>query len=299
MKTRRKNITIRENSWFTKYAHRWPDAALPMAYAMACVEVVSKNSEKASSIYKNILKAWVKPETNDLYIEVTSRMSNSEVEEWKELIRHPESLIKSDINEPWIKFPLALQDEDYIKSFLEENFEIDSDSVEEEFPGVVNLFKLIYEFIFVGFNREIEIKKGKYRVIPTLSPPWLLLSVIYRTGFESKNITLDKMRKIYKVRKIKGKIYDFEEVMTKQPMSYRHRWVVAAAKQTKVVLHHDKKFINAAWLWYQCRVVHPGIEGFLDSEAEKGNHLDLKNIQKEIQVCDHAIGYQRRGSTLD
>ena len=71
MKSQRsKHPTIRDNSWFTEYAHRWPDAALPMAYAMACVEVVSQNSKQAGSIYKDILEAWVKPETNELYKQV-------------------------------------------------------------------------------------------------------------------------------------------------------------------------------------------------------------------------------------
>ena len=80
MKTRLlKFIRNKDNSWFGKYAHRWPDAALPMAYAMACIEVVSQYSDKAGLIYKGILKAWIKPETNELYKEVISRMSNSEI----------------------------------------------------------------------------------------------------------------------------------------------------------------------------------------------------------------------------
>jgi len=32
-------------SWFRGTPHRWASGSLPLAYAVACVEVVSKNSE--------------------------------------------------------------------------------------------------------------------------------------------------------------------------------------------------------------------------------------------------------------
>jgi len=298
MKIRRSKYSkANKNSWFTGYAHRWADSSLPMAYAMACVEVVCQNSEKASSIYKEILKAWVKPETNKLCSEVILRMSNSEVEEWKELIKNPESVIKSDINEPWNNFPLALQNEDYMKRFLEENFEINAELVEDNYPEIVNLIKLVCKFIFIGFNREIEIRQGKYRVIPTFTPPWLLLSVIYRTCFESNNITSDRMQKMYKVRKVRGKIYDFEQVLTKQPMSRMHREIAKYRQRKNVSLRHDSKFLDSAWIWYQCRIINSNIEEFLDKEMEKGNDkLDIKNVQKEVKLCDDAVGYQKRKS---
>jgi hypothetical protein len=35
------------NSWFRDTPHYWADASLPLAYAVACVEVVSKISGKA------------------------------------------------------------------------------------------------------------------------------------------------------------------------------------------------------------------------------------------------------------
>ena len=34
-------------SWFREHPHYWASASFPFAYAMACVEVVSKMSEKA------------------------------------------------------------------------------------------------------------------------------------------------------------------------------------------------------------------------------------------------------------
>ena len=34
-----------DTSWFRDSPHRWAAASLPLAYAVACVEVVSKSSE--------------------------------------------------------------------------------------------------------------------------------------------------------------------------------------------------------------------------------------------------------------
>jgi hypothetical protein len=52
-----KNVA-ENNSWFRGTPHRWASASLPLAYAVACVEVVSKSSEKAGIIYNKIVEAW-------------------------------------------------------------------------------------------------------------------------------------------------------------------------------------------------------------------------------------------------
>jgi len=38
-------------SWFRDTPHYWAEASLPLAYAVACVEVVSKSSENAGILY--------------------------------------------------------------------------------------------------------------------------------------------------------------------------------------------------------------------------------------------------------
>jgi hypothetical protein len=45
-----KNIA-NSDSWFRDTPHYWAEASLPLAYAVACVEVVSKSSEKAGILY--------------------------------------------------------------------------------------------------------------------------------------------------------------------------------------------------------------------------------------------------------
>jgi len=201
------------SSWFTEYAHRWPSEALAIGYAMACVEVVSQNMEQAGLLYTDILKAWAKPGASALYNQVISRIPNTEKEEWKEIVKHPESVIESDMNEPWIKAADLLGNPDLTNEIVEGKWGVETDTVEEEFPETWDLLTLISEFILKGFNRKQDTKKGKYKVIPSMSPPWLLLAVMYRTGFESKKITLSTMRRIFKVRNIKGKDYDFEEIL--------------------------------------------------------------------------------------
>jgi len=45
-------------SWFRDTPHRWASASLPLAYAVACVEVVYRSSEKARIPY-NLVEARI------------------------------------------------------------------------------------------------------------------------------------------------------------------------------------------------------------------------------------------------
>jgi hypothetical protein len=47
-----------ETSWFKETPHYWASAWLSFAYALACVEVVSKSSERARALY-NLLEAEI------------------------------------------------------------------------------------------------------------------------------------------------------------------------------------------------------------------------------------------------
>jgi hypothetical protein len=46
-----------DNSWFRDIPYYWAEASLPFAYALACVEVVSRSSEKARALYNTIVEA--------------------------------------------------------------------------------------------------------------------------------------------------------------------------------------------------------------------------------------------------
>ena len=59
-------------------------------------------------------------------------------------------------------------------------------------------------------------------------------------------------------------------------------------------MRNDRIFVNAARLWYQCRVAYPSINKFCDAKSNEGIILDPKNVGKQIRPCDEAVGYVRR-----
>ena len=63
---------VRDTSWFRDTPHRWAEASLPLAYAVACVEVVSKNSEKAGILYNRIVEAWSDAGLKAVFDEIAS-----------------------------------------------------------------------------------------------------------------------------------------------------------------------------------------------------------------------------------
>ena len=283
-------------SWFGEYTHRLPLAALPLAYAMACVEIVSKNSEKAGMIYRQIIEAWGKPGIDEVYKEIISEVPDSEKEEWKQMLKYPESVFEPDADKPFKEFEEMVNNPEFINDLFKEEENMDSISPEERqwFEELARLFLLIFEFILFGFNRESDLAKGKYKVVPTEKAPWLILAIMYRTSFEHHNITLERLRRIYKLRKFGKRIYDFEKVLTEEPMSRMRRRIVASSKKANLKLKSDRIFMNAARHWYQCRVVYSSIDKFCDVQSEKGILLDPKNVNKEIRPCDKAVGYHGR-----
>jgi hypothetical protein len=82
-------------SWFREHPHYWALASLPFAYAMACVEVVSRNSGKAEAIYRQIIQAWGKPGVKAMYEAILSEIPDSVKEELKQaLIQTKENIEK-------------------------------------------------------------------------------------------------------------------------------------------------------------------------------------------------------------
>ena len=266
-------------SWFRDAPHRWADASLPLAYAIACVEVVAKSSEKAGAIYSQIIEAWGNPGVKAISKEFLLEIPDSKKEEIKQALIHPENAFLPDPNKPFKDIEGALS-----------NIEINDESIADK---VAEFVPLIMEFIIVGFNRESDINRKNYRVFPSEKHIWLILAIVMLTSFERDKIT-ERMRRFYTVRKYKGKTIDFHKVLTEEPMSRMHRRMVAGSKAAKLKLKNDRIFVNAAQNWYQCRVAYPSINKFCDAQSEKGIILDPKNIDKQIRPCDEAVGYLRR-----
>lgn len=282
-------------SWFRDSPHYWAEASLPFAYALACVEVVSEGSEKAGALYNKIVEAWSAPGMKVVFDDIASIIPESGKEEIKDALLHPEIGLSPDPNKPFKQveemFTGLAINEDFLKgddmgrASLEER---------EHAKQLADLTWLIMEFIRVGFNRESDIEKGRYRVEVSEKAPWLLWAVEIRTLFDSYKIRFEQVRDFYKIRGYKGKIMDFYKVLAEQPMSRLHREIVAGARAADLKLKNDKTIMKAARRWYKCRVVYPSIDKFCDNEPEKEIMLDPKNVDKQIRPCDDVLGYIRR-----
>ena len=289
-----KNV-MGNTSWFRDTPHYWAEGSLPLAYAVACVEIVCESSEEARILYNRIIEAWSDAGIKAISDDIASIIPESGKGKIKNALLHPETELLPDPNRPFKQLEEMFTGLESNEDFLKD------DDVEglswKEWQGteqLANLESLIEEFIIVGFNRESDIEKGRYRVIPSEKAPWLIWAVVIRTALESQEITLEKLRHFYKVRKHKGKIVDFHKVLKEQPMSRWHRKMVASSKAVNLKLKNDKTIVEAARRWYQCRIVYPSIGKFCDSESEKGIILEPNNIAKQIRPCDDAVGYIRR-----
>ena len=268
-----------KGSWFRESPHYWAEGWLPLAYAVACVEVVCKSSEKARILYNRIVDAWSDAEAKAISGEISSIIPESGREKIKKALLHPERELLPDPNKPF---------RDLEKLFR--GVEVKGDFFKAGETGTLE--GLISEFIVVGFNRESEIEKERCRVTPSDSAAWLIWAVAIRTALDSQNVTLERVRDFYKVRKYKGKTVDFHKVVTEQRTSRLYRELVKSCKAVDLRLKNDKTIVEAARRWYQCRVVFPSINKYCD--AFENYRLEPKNISKQIRPCDDAVGYMKR-----
>ena len=273
--------TVDDASWFRNTPHYWIEASLPLAYAVACVEVVCQSSERARALYNRIVEAWRDARIKGASDKVFSVIPESEKEKIKNALAHPEIGLLPDPNQ-------RLKDLEKLVGSVEINGEL------FEVEATATVERLISEFIIVGFNRESDIEKRKYRVMPSEEAPWLIWAVAIRTVLESYKITFDKVRDFYKVRKYKGRTIDFEKVLREEPMSRLHRQMVKSSRAVDLKLKNDKTIVEAARRWYGCRVGYPSIKEFCHAKSSEGTILELQNVDKQIEPCDNAVGYIRR-----
>lgn len=280
-------------SWFGEYAYRWPTAALPIAYALACVEVACESSEKAGVVFQQITEACGKAGIKTVFEKI---LSDSEKEELKHMLSGWVAELGDDVNKPFQALEGIGSDTDLVNGFLQAKAGTFFVSPEEE-KDWARLLRLIRKFILVGFNRKSEIKKGIYRVEPGENTSWLLIAVIYRVVFEYMGFSIKMLNRTFKRRKVKGRTYDLEKIIIEKRPSRMYRKMAANAKKAGMLLKNDKTIMKAARRWYQCRVVYTSVNEFCDAESLKGIMLDPKNVDKEIRPCDEALAYQGRRRT--
>jgi len=85
-----------DTSWFRDTPHRWASASLPLAYAVACVEVVCKSSEKARILYNRIIEALSDAGIKAISEEIDSIIPESGKEKIKNALLHPETELLPD-----------------------------------------------------------------------------------------------------------------------------------------------------------------------------------------------------------
>jgi len=246
----------------------WPVEMQPFLVAAACVEVVLKNSEKANIIYCETKEAWGRQDCqqalNDVQIPFSSMLSAIEAVRSNKISDSPDPL--ADIKERY------------------------KDSADFKY-----LIGRVNEFIKVGFNREADKVKGRYKVRPS-QDNWLFYAVFIGTmvDFSAERPDWDT----YKLLEFRGKTYDPTTFMDAEHSNRKYRRKVSYYKGFGWRLRQDDKLKNMAWYWYQSRVVYSGPEEFCRKYLlEKGIELDPANISKEISLCDLATGYPRKNLT--
>ena len=74
---------------------------------------------------------------------------------------------------------------------------------DKNFEVMLSFINLIYEFVKVGFNHKSRIEKGRLRVTFSGNVDWLTWAILVITLLEYEDISLENIRKFYKVRKYK------------------------------------------------------------------------------------------------
>jgi hypothetical protein len=287
------NKNISRESWFPDISYHWAKSTLPFAYAEACVEVAIKSSEKAREIYEKIVEVWSKKAIHVTGDKIYRKIPGSEVRRLKEAVIHPEIGLYPDPDKPFAQLEEIFREFSNEKKIRKVYKKIVPKN-KKDFQEIYESAKLICDFIIFGFNSESDIQHDKCKVLPDFDYSWLILAIEMRSLFEYYNITMEKLKRMYKVNKYKGKVIDFEQLKVEQPTNRLYRRVIANSKALKLKLKNTRTILNAAHAWYQCRVVHGSVNKYCDAMSLKGIILDPKNVDKQIRPCDEAVGYQGR-----
>jgi len=130
---------VQRNFAFEKAAHYWPSDSLPLAYTLACVQIVLIHG-KVDKEYQRVKEAWALPGCQRA------------AEKYKGL---------------WLG----------AKGTQEEVYDIARDSMTN--PDYAYLNGLIDRFIKAGFNREADQINETWKVQPnSLDTPWLFWAVV-------------------------------------------------------------------------------------------------------------------------
>ena len=264
---------------------------------MACVEMVVNNSPEAAKLYQELVDGWAAPGLKAFYRQFIGEVDPAVKEDWKESLRKPELVLGSNPNQVFEVYGGLLSSGSLEPVGWAQQAMAMAEGLPENSPeglALAEWFKRMFSFILEGFNRQEDLQTGIVRVSPFDESLWLRLAVLYRSGLEHGGITQDRVQRAFKVREVKGKPVDFEKELVEKPTGRLHRQVTQAGKQAGLSLRHDHTFEDAAWYWYQSRIVHPSVYQYVNAASfTEENPPNLKNVQKAVQACDTAVGFRR------
>jgi hypothetical protein len=267
--------------------------ALPLSRCGAVLSIVLEENDKAKLIFEQIKENCKLPGCQEAFIKFENDLPKGQkiirdiVKSSGYNIKKPPSreINQLKIGKDFI-FGTKKLIENYTRKFtpwVKANNQSNND-----FQEVV---ASIAELIAVGFNREREQEKRKYKVTAFNSKA-LPLAVIMKAYLEVKPMNLKRYeqapmylhgKKLYTVKSIAT-----GGIPTRVQKALNKDFIGAGFK-----LKHDDKLDREAKWWYECRVVYSGPEEFCRELALKGEILDPANVSKEIKEYDEAIGYPR------
>lgn len=258
----------------------WPFKYRPgsriAAYAMACVEAVLKYSEEAKDIYKNIIQCWELPGCQSVIRESTKY--NQDTETWLS------SLDKAVVgDEPLTDFP-----NEWADVFMKTEGNTDFQKLLEH-ASILTV---------VGFNRKVDLKIRKPKILPVQAP-----------GLGLAIVTLSLMDYLAENPEIKGpaalsdkstiKYIQFSQRLAASPSARKergtkHEIVQTLRRREGYSLCNFERLADDAEKWYKSRVNPGTIDSYVAELAEDGINIDRSNIENSIAPCDEATGYPRK-----
>ena len=275
----------------------YPPELMPYMLCSTCLSVVINENKQAKGIFDEIVECCSLPGYQMLQ------------EEAGDIIPDGRTLLKEIVEKSGYEHqnpPSSLVDGvSYVRDMIKGSKEIVSKYTDKVIPEVQKK-KLIERdltilglqidlLVKIGFNREEDQRKGKYKVIlkddSELGDAILIISL----SISSKNL-LSMWEKV-KIIEYAGNRYSISEIIHGGVALRLHRQLVNQYKKSGFLLKHDATLDKAAWDWYQCRVVYSGpAEYCRELSLKKGIDLDPANVSNEIKECDEAVGYPRSRS---
>jgi len=248
-----------------QYFHYWRPQIQPLLVAAILVYIAVNQSPEARRIYQQVMDEWGKPDCQALLKEIIV-LPVAQFKEWRKAAAENRE-IDSELD-IWMGLY-----EKYRKS--------------DDFK---NLFRLIGEFIEVGFNRKKDLIQGKLMVTASSADylNFAIVMLIAGSYLEKHPETGGKTR-----FKFDGIVLDVS-VLYGEGDERIQRLHSKLFKGLAYQLSHDEKLKRTAWRWYQCRVLYSGPEEFCIKSQLEGIDLDPANISKEIWLGDVATGYPRK-----